>query len=144
MLFAWVNLVEGGFMLILELALAALLSTRGTAPKTPPPANRPIAMALPGTELANAIKTEIEALAGPGSVDVSIDHETLYSVRVAVSSSHSELSTPIFDRALELYKLFPDLSFDFYVRVKPTPGRPQGFPEGRQPPPPADKSAARK
>jgi hypothetical protein len=131
-------------MLILELALAAFFTTRGTAPKTPPPANRPIAMALPGTELANAIKTEIESLAGPGSVDVSIDHETLYSVRVAVSSSHSELSAPIFDRALELYKLFPDLSFDFYVRVKPVPARSQGFPEVRHAPVPAEKPAARK
>jgi hypothetical protein len=104
-------------MLMLELALAALLTTKETAPKPPAPANPPAA-ALFGPELVKTIKSDIESISGPGSVDISIDHETLYSVRVAVPSLSPEICTPIYDRELKLYRYFPDLNFDFYLRLK--------------------------
>ena len=72
-----------------------------------------------GPALARAIKRDLEAISGPETVDVSIDHETLFSVRIGVPSFRSEIYTPIYDRALELYRLFPDLNFDFYLRLKP-------------------------
>lgn len=70
-------------------------------------------------ELARAIKTELETISGGGTVDVSIDRETLFNVRIAVPSLTSHLYNQIYDRALEFYKDFPDLSFDFYVMQKP-------------------------
>ena len=104
-------------MLMLELALAALLTTKETAPKAPASANPP-ATALYGPELVKTIKSDIESISGPGSVDISIDHETLYSVRVAVPSLSPEICTPIYDRELKLYRYFPELNFDFYLRLK--------------------------
>jgi len=70
-------------------------------------------------ELARAIKIDIETISGGGTVDVSIDRETLFNVRIAVPSLTSHLYKQIYDRALEFYKDFPDLSFDFYVMQKP-------------------------
>jgi hypothetical protein len=112
-------------MLMLELALAALLTTKETAPKAPAPASPPAA--LFGPELVKTIKSDIESISGPGSVDISIDHETLYSVRVAVTSLSPEICSPIYDRELKLYRYFPDLNFDFYLRLKDqsAPGRPR-------------------
>ena len=104
-------------MLMLELALAALLTTKETASKPPTPADSPVAV-LFGPELVKTIKSDIESISGPGSVDISIDHETLYSVRVAVSSFSPEICTPIYDRELKLYRYFPELNFDFYLRLK--------------------------
>jgi len=71
-----------------------------------------------GPELARAIKTNLETISGPGTVDVSIDNETLFSVRIMVPSLGSEIRSPIYDRELELYRLFPGLNFDFYLRPK--------------------------
>ena len=115
-------------MLILELALAALLSTKVTAPQTPPvkaeaPVARPFPVVLDEAQLPKVIKREIESISGPGSVDISVDHETLFSVRIAVPSFRSDIYNPIYDRALELYRLYPDLSFDFYLRLKPASPR---------------------
>ncbi len=104
-------------MLMLELALAAILTTKATAPKTPVPA----AVGTPaiyGAELARSIKADIESISGPGTVEVSIDHETLFSVRVAVPSFSPEICTQIYDRELKLYRFFTDLNFDFYLRLK--------------------------
>lgn len=70
-------------------------------------------------ELARAIKIDLETISGGGTVDVSIDRETLFNVRIAVPSLTSPLYTRIYDRALEFYKDFPDLSFDFYLMQKP-------------------------
>ncbi len=70
-------------------------------------------------ELARAIKIDLETISGGGTVDVSIDRETLFNVRIAVPSLTSHLYTRIYDRALEFYKDFPDLSFDFYLMQKP-------------------------
>jgi hypothetical protein len=105
-------------MLILELALVAFLTTKEAAPKPPVPDPPALSVVLAGPELAHAIKKDLEAIAGPGTVEVSIDHETLYSVRVAVPSFRADIYNPIYNRALELYKNFPDLSFDFYLRLK--------------------------
>ncbi len=69
-------------------------------------------------ELARAIKSDIESISGGGTVDVSVDRDTLFNVRVAVPSLNSHLYAQIYDRALEFYKVFPDLSFDFYLWQK--------------------------
>jgi pimeloyl-ACP methyl ester carboxylesterase len=69
--------------------------------------------------LARAIKTDLESISGAGSAEVSIDHETLFSVRIGVPRWSSAIYTQLYDRALELYRLFPDLNFDFYLRLKP-------------------------
>lgn len=105
-------------MLIAETILAAILATKKIPPKPVVPPARAIAAPLGGAELAHNIKTDIESISGPGSVDVSVDHETLFSVRVAVTDFASEICNPIFDRELKLYRLFPDYSFDFYLRPK--------------------------
>jgi hypothetical protein len=109
-------------MLILELALAAILTTRGTVMKAPAPAPKAEAAAF-GSGLADAIKKDLEAICGPGSVDISIDNETLFSVRIAVPSFSPEFYTPIFDRELKLYRIFPELNFDFYLRLKADPSQ---------------------
>lgn len=69
-------------------------------------------------ELANAIKSDIELISGRGTVDVSIDSGTLFNVRIAIPSFSSKLYTELYDRELELYRVFPDLSFDFYLRLQ--------------------------
>jgi hypothetical protein len=71
-------------------------------------------------ELARAIQADLESISGHGTVDVSIDSKTLYNVRIAVPGFSSEISRRLFDRELEFYRVFPDLSFDFYLR--PAPG----------------------
>jgi hypothetical protein len=76
-------------------------------------------------ELARAIKADLESIAGRGTVDVSIDSKTLFNVRIAVPASSSEIYSRIYDRELDFYRDFPDLSFDFYLWPKPveTAGR---------------------
>ncbi len=69
-------------------------------------------------ELANAIKSDIELISGRGTVDVSIDSGTLFNVRIAIPSFKSKLYGELYDRELELYRVFPDLSFDFYLRLQ--------------------------
>jgi len=70
-------------------------------------------------ELARAIKTDLESISGRGTVDVSIDSKTLFNVRIAVPGFNSEIYNRIFDRELEFYQAFRDLSFDFYLRPAP-------------------------
>lgn len=71
-----------------------------------------------GPELAHAIQADIESISGRGTVDVSIDSKTLYNVRIAVEDFSSGLYGQLYDRELEFYRAFPDLSFDFYLRPK--------------------------
>jgi len=108
-------------MVILGLALAAFLTTTTTskeeAPKPPVPVATPLTI-TGGPALAKVIKSDIEAIAGPGSVDISIDHETLFSVRVAVPGLRTEIYTRIYDRVVDLYRQYPDLNFDFYLRPR--------------------------
>ncbi|MDE3194888.1 MAG: hypothetical protein KGN84_00975 [Acidobacteriota bacterium] len=108
-------------MLIAETILAAILATKKVPPKQTTLPVKPVADAPVGAELAHDIKTDLESIAGPGSVDISIDHETLFSVRIAVPDLSSDMCYPIFDRELKLYRLFPDYSFDFYLRPKARP-----------------------
>jgi hypothetical protein len=109
-------------IVIFELALAAMLTTRATAPEPPSPVTtKPVAVVFGGADLARAIKTDIESISGPGSVEVSIDHETLFSVRVAVPGLRPGIYTQIYDRELDFYRRYPDLNFDFYLHAKPAP-----------------------
>jgi hypothetical protein len=71
-----------------------------------------------GPELARAIKADIESISGRDTVDVSIDSKTLFNVRIAVPDFSSDIYNRLFDRELELYRAFRDLSFDFYLRPK--------------------------
>ncbi len=71
-----------------------------------------------GPGLASAIKADLESISGRGTVDVNIDSKTLFNVRIAVPGYSSELYSQLFDRELELYRAFRDLSFDFYLRPK--------------------------
>ncbi len=109
-------------MLMLELALAALLTTTTEPPVKPPtPSFLSAPLGIGGADLAQLIKKDIESIAGPGAVDISIDHETLFSVRVAVPGFSAQTCAPIYDIELKLYRFFPDLNFDFYLRPKPAP-----------------------
>ena len=71
-----------------------------------------------GPGLASAIKADLESISGRGTVDVNIDSKTLFNVRIAVPGYSSEIYSQLFDRELELYRAFRDLSFDFYLRPK--------------------------
>jgi len=78
-----------------------------------------------GPELAKAIKTDIESISGRDTVDVSIDSRTLFSVRIAIPGYRSEIYSQVYNRELEFYEAFRDLSFDFYLRpktIEPAPG----------------------
>ncbi len=78
-----------------------------------------------GPELARAIKADLESISGPDTVDVSIDSATLFSVRIGMPGSSSEIYDRIFGRELEFYRVFRDLNFDFYLRPNPiAPDRP--------------------
>ena len=72
-----------------------------------------------GPELARVIQADLESISGPGTVDVSIENERLFSARIAVPSLNSEICARICDRELELYRLFQDLNFDFDLWLKP-------------------------
>ena len=71
-----------------------------------------------GPELARAIRSDLEVISGRGTVDVSIDSKTLFSVRIAIPGFSSEIYNQIYDRELEFYQAFRDLNFDFYLRPK--------------------------
>jgi hypothetical protein len=72
-----------------------------------------------GPELARAVKANLESISGTGTVDVSIDSQTLLSVRIAVPGFSSEIYNKLYDRELEFYLAFRDLNFDFYLRPAP-------------------------
>jgi copper chaperone CopZ len=98
-------------ILALRAAMAAIIATSVMAQQTPSLTARP-GVRLP--ELARVIKTDLESIAGPGTVEVSVNNPTLIRVRIALSTFSSEICTPIYDRERELYRLFPDLNLDFY------------------------------
>lgn len=100
-------------MFILETALIAFLATRPPAVKPPEPVTPPSISTLAGPELARAIKKDLESLAGPGTVEVAIDHEVLFNVRIAMQKVSPEVCKRIQQREMELSGLFPNLSFDF-------------------------------
>jgi hypothetical protein len=101
-------------MLILEAALAAILAIRGAPVKVPSATAQNAITAFSGPRLARAIKTDLESISGPGTVNVGIDGETRFSARIAISVFNMRVCTQIYDREMELRQLFPDLNFDFY------------------------------
>ncbi|HWE48170.1 MAG TPA: hypothetical protein VG273_00170 [Bryobacteraceae bacterium] len=68
--------------------------------------------------VAAAIKSDFESLAGPGSVEVDRADGNLFNIRIAVPTLSSEFCNPIYDHELKLFRLFPDLNFDFYLRLR--------------------------
>jgi hypothetical protein len=101
-------------MLLIKTALIAILAIRGTTVKKPAPTGPPAIAALNGPELARALKTDLESIAGAGTVTVSIDSEKRFSVRIAISGFSAKICTQIYRRELDLYQLFPSVNFDFY------------------------------
>jgi copper chaperone CopZ len=99
---------------VLKTALAVLLATSAIADKTPPPAARTNAAGFDVNELARVMKRDLESISGPGTVDIRVTNKTFVSVRIAVTSFSSEICGPIYDRERELYRLYPDIDFDFY------------------------------
>ena len=82
----------------------------------------PVAEQMPETDpaIATAIKQDLESVAGPGSVDVDRASGKLFSIRIAVPTLSSDFCNPIYDRELKLFRLFPELNFDFYLRLRNT------------------------
>jgi hypothetical protein len=101
-------------MLIIVAALAVLLAVPGATEKGPSPAAPPSIVTLSGPELARAIKKDLESISGTGTVTVTIDHDRLFNVRIAIPGLSSKISAQIYNRELELHQLFPDLNFDFH------------------------------
>jgi uncharacterized protein (DUF736 family) len=101
-------------MLILTAALAALLATPPPSVKAPSPAAQPAIAGIGGPELARAIKAALEPISGTGTVTVSIDGKTHFSVRIAMPDFNSKICTQIYDREQDLIQLFPDQNIDFY------------------------------
>ena len=99
-------------MKILKAALVALLAVSGALAQSS--TGRPAITASGGPELARAIKADLEAISGTGTVTVSTDNKTLYSARIAIPGFSPKICTQIYDREMELRQLFPDLNFDFY------------------------------
>jgi hypothetical protein len=101
--------------------LAMILATRPPASPPQPAVGAPV-QRLTGVDaeasISQTIKSDIEAIAGPGSVDVSSTNGRLFNVRIAVPSLSVEFCGPIFDREVRLYRLFPDFNFDFYLRLR--------------------------
>src|SRR5882724_12729465 len=98
-------------MLLAGTVLAMILATK-------PPVSAPQSAAAPlqdlaGTEasIAQTIKSDFEAIAGPGSVEVSSANGRLFNVRIAVPTLSVDFCGPIFDREVRLYRLFPDFNF---------------------------------
>jgi hypothetical protein len=68
-------------------------------------------------ELTRAIKTDLESISGPDTVEITIDSKSLLNVSVAIPGFSSQIYSEIFARELEFYRAFPDLNFDFYIRA---------------------------
>jgi len=101
-------------MFILQAALAAILAIRGAPVKLPAATTQNAITAFSGPKLARAIKTDLESISGPGTVNVSIDGETRFNARIAIPVFNLRVCAQVYDREMELRQLFPDLNFDFY------------------------------
>jgi hypothetical protein len=100
--------------MILTAALAVLLATPPPAVKAPSATAKQTVVALSGNELARAVKSDLESIAGPGTVTVGIESDTHLSVRIAIQGFNSKICSQIYDRERDLDQLFPDRNFDFY------------------------------
>jgi hypothetical protein len=76
------------------------------------------ALAQSPDAIADAIKSDLEAVAGPGSVVVDRADGRLFNVRIAVPTLSSDFCNPIYDREIKLFRLFPEFNFDFYLRLR--------------------------
>lgn len=101
-------------MLILTAVLTAILATPPPAVKVPSQAAPPSIATFRGPELARAIKAELESISGAGTVNVRVDTETRFSVRIAIPVFNSNICAKIYDRELAFQQLFPDLDLNFY------------------------------
>jgi copper chaperone CopZ len=101
-------------MLILNAALAALLALQGANLKAPSITAQTAITALGGPALVRTIKTDLEAIAGTGTVSVTMDNKTSFSARIAIPGFSPKICKRIYDREVELRQLYPDLNFDFY------------------------------
>ncbi len=108
-------------MLIAVILIAAFTTFATRPPVTKPPAqikNDPHELVMPDAKIADAIRHDFESITGPGSVDVSTDNGRLLSIHILVPTLNSEFCNPIYDHEIKLFRLFPDLNFDFYVRLR--------------------------
>lgn len=106
-------------MFIVDVILLVALATRPPMTKQALPKAIPEAKTvITEAQIAEAIRTDFEALAGPGSVEISTDNGKLLSIRIAVPTLSLEFCAPIYEREIKLYRIFPDLNFDFYVLLR--------------------------
>jgi hypothetical protein len=109
-------------MLIVQAILLALLADTPPArvpdPVPPAPAAQGFAVDWNDPRVAEVIKSDFELIAGPGSVDVDRTDGKLFSIRIVVPTLSSDFCNPIYDHELKLFRLFPDLNFDFYLRLR--------------------------
>ncbi len=113
-------------MLALQIILVAMLVD--TPPvKIPavaqPPVMQDLAVLVPNLDandprVAAIIKSDFESIAGPGSVAVDRADGKLFNIRIAVPTLSSDFCNPIYDHEIKLFRLFPDLNFDFYLRLR--------------------------
>jgi len=101
-------------MMILQAALAAILAIRGATVKAPSAAAQLAIVDSRGRELARTIKSDLEAISGTGTVNVSVDSGTLFTTGIAIRGFDPKICTRIYDHEMELRQLFPELKFDFY------------------------------
>jgi hypothetical protein len=103
-------------MLTIVAALTVLLAIPETTTpvKKTAPAPQPAAVTFNGSELVRTIKTDLESIAGHGTVTVSLDPGAHYTVRIAIPGFSSKVCSQIYDREQALRELFPDLNIDFY------------------------------
>jgi hypothetical protein len=109
-------------MLIAQAILIALLADKPPV-KTPdavPPSAivPPVAVDWDDPRIIATIRSDFESIAGPGSVAVDKTDGKLFNIRIAVPTLSSDFCNPIYDHELKLFRLFPDLNFDFYLRLR--------------------------
>jgi hypothetical protein len=111
-------------MLIVQVILIAVLADKPPvkAPEVMPPAAVLQNLDMDGDDphVAAAIKSDFESIAGPGSVIVDRTDGNLFNIRIAVPTLSADFCNPIYDHELKLFRLFPDLNFDFYLRLRGT------------------------
>jgi hypothetical protein len=100
-------------MLILKAALAVILAMPGETATAPPRPERPALAPFNSRELARTIKSDLESIAGTGTVNVTVDGGTRFVATIAIRGFSSKTCNQIYAREWELSQLFPDLSFDF-------------------------------
>ena len=101
-------------MLIPRAALAVVLAMGGASVTAQSQTGRPAIADFSGPDLARAIKTDFESITGTGTVNVSSDSLSHFSVRIAMPGFDAKVCAQVYQRESALHQLFPSLSFDFY------------------------------